>query len=232
LYAWHGLGVVGRVDAQVAEHAEFSIKPMPDGAPTVGVDTGSTRLRAYNPGMLHTLNSLVGTAAMENLTLLINHVLASEPVATKRLAAHTGRCIQLQFSGWPSLLPPLPATSFRVSPAGLIEWCGSDAVVSDPDLRVTIDASNPALSVAQALSGTRPKVDVSGDAAFATDLNWLIDNLRWDMQDDLARVAGQAPAREIARIAGGIANGMREAVRTLSGLVARDRNEPAEPPAR
>jgi ubiquinone biosynthesis protein UbiJ len=41
------------------------------------------------------------------------------------------------------------------------------------------------------------------------------------VQDDLARIVGQAPAREIARIAGGIAAGMREAVKTLSGLVAR-----------
>jgi ubiquinone biosynthesis protein UbiJ len=128
------------------------------------------------------------------------------------------------------LLPPLPATAFRVTPAGLIEWCGPEPIL-DPDLRVSIDASNPALAMAQALSGTRPKVDVSGDAAFATDLNWLIDNLRWDIQDDLARVVGQAPAREIARIASGIASGLREAVRTLSGFVARGRNSPAEPPA-
>jgi len=75
--------------------------------------------------------------------------------------------------------------------------------------------------MAQALAGARPKVDVSGDAAFAADLNWLFDNLRWDVQDDLARVVGQAPAREIARVASGIAAGMREAAKAVSGLVAR-----------
>jgi ubiquinone biosynthesis protein UbiJ len=117
-------------------------------------------------------------------------------------------------------LPPLPATAFRVTPAGLLEWCGADAP-SEPDLRVSVDASNPALAMAQALAGTRPKVDVAGDAAFATDLNWLFDNLRWDVQDDLARIVGQAPAREIARVAGGIANGMREAAKAVSGLVGR-----------
>ena len=168
--------------------------------------------------MFHTLNSLLGDAAIERLTLLVNHVLASESVATQRLRVHAGRCIQLRFEAWPSLLPPLPATTFRVTPAGLVEWCGADAP-ADPDLRVGIDASNPALAMAQALAGTRPKVDVAGDAAFATDLNWLFDNLRWDMQDDLARVVGPAPAREIARVAGGIAAGMREAVRTFSGLI-------------
>ena len=170
--------------------------------------------------MFHSLNSLLGHAAIERLTLLANHVLAAEPVATERLRAHVGRSIELHFTGWPALLPPLPATAFRVTPAGLLEWCAAE-VPAEPDLRVTVDAGNPALAVAQALAGTRPQVDVAGDAAFAADLNWLFDNLRWDVQDDLARIVGQAPAREIARIASGVAAGMREAAKTLSGLVSR-----------
>jgi ubiquinone biosynthesis protein UbiJ len=181
--------------------------------------------------MFHSLNSLVTTAAIERLTLLANHVLASEPVATQRLRAHAGRCIQLHFDGWPSLLPPLPVTSFVVTPAGLVEWSG-EQVPADPDLRVSIDASNPALAMAQALAGTRPKVEVAGDAAFATDLNWLFDNLRWDVQDDLAKLVGQAPAREISRLAGGVAAGVREAVRTLTGLVNRARDTSAGSPTR
>ena len=170
--------------------------------------------------MFHELNTLFNKAAMERLTLLVNHILISEPAATRRLAVHSGRSIELSFDGWPKLLPALPSMSFRVTPAGLIEWCETDAS-ADPDLRVRIDASNPAQVVSQALLGERPKVDVSGDAAFASDLNWLFDNLRWDMQDDLARVVGQAPAREIARLAGGIASGVRALVRTVGGLVAR-----------
>ena len=170
--------------------------------------------------MLHSLNLLLGQAVVERLTLLVNHVLSSEPVATQRMRAHAGRVIGLQFEGWPAPLPPLPATAFRVTKAGLLEWCGAE-VPTEPDLRVSIDASNPALAMAQAFGGTRPQVDVAGDAAFATDLNWLFDNLRWDVQDDLARIVGQAPAREIARVAGGIAAGMREAAKAVSGLVAR-----------
>ncbi len=169
--------------------------------------------------MFHSLHAQLGHAAIERLTLLVNHILGSEPIATKRLQAHTGRSIRLSFEGWPGLLPPLPATAFRVTPAGLIEWCGAEPPTG-PDLRVRIDASNPVLAAAQALAGTRPKVEVAGDAAFATDLNWLFDNLRWDVQDDLARIVGQAPAREIARVGSGIAAGMREAAKAVSGLVA------------
>ncbi len=171
--------------------------------------------------MFHTLNTMVGTAVVERLTLLANHVLSAEPVACRRLQAHSGRCFRLQFDGWPSLLPPLPATAFRITPAGLVEWCGAEPVAAAADLTVTVEASNPALSVLQAAAGTRPGVDVAGDASFATDLNWLFDNLRWDVQDDLERMFGAAPAREIARVAQAVAGGMREAARTLGQLVAR-----------
>jgi ubiquinone biosynthesis protein UbiJ len=170
--------------------------------------------------MFQSLNSLLGQATLERLTLLANHVIASEPVASQRLGHHAGRSIELRFDGWPALLPPLPATAFRVTPAGLLEWCGTEPP-AEPDLRVSVDASNPALAMAQALVGMRPAVDVAGDAAFATDLNWLFDNLRWDVQDDLARLVGQGPAREIARVAGGVAAGMREAAKAVGGLVAR-----------
>ncbi len=203
----------------------FSIKSKASRPSTAGE---RTRVRAYNPCMFHSLNSLLGSAAIERVTLLVNHVLAAEPLAAERLRVHAGRCMQLHFDGWPGLLPALPATAFRVTPAGLIEWCG-DETPAEPDLRVTVDASNPALAMAQALAGTRPKVDVAGDAAFATDLNWLFDNLRWDVQDDLARIVGQAPAREIARVGAGVAAGLREAVRTLTGLATRGRDGAAGP---
>ena len=177
-------------------------------------------MRAYNPCMFHSLNSLLGQAAVERTTLLANHVLGIEPIAMQRLKQHAGRSIQLHFQGWPPLLPPLPTTTFRVTNAGLLEWCDAEAPI-EPDLRVDIDASNPALAMLQTVTGERPKVVVAGDAAFATDLNWLIDNLRWDVQDDLARLVGQGPAREVARIASGVAAGVREAARAVGGLVAR-----------
>lgn len=178
--------------------------------------------------MLHSLNSLLGSAVMERVTLLLNHVLSAEPVAMQRLKVHAGRCMQLHFDGWPTRLPPLPPTAFQVTPAGLLEWRGAE--VRDPALRIGIDASNPALGLAQALTGQRPRIEVAGDAGFAADLNWLIDNLRWDVEDDLARAVGQAPAREIARIAGGIAFAIRGAVQAAGALVRRGRNGGLEDP--
>jgi ubiquinone biosynthesis protein UbiJ len=176
--------------------------------------------RAYNPCMLHTLHILLGTSVMERAVLLVNHVLRSEPVATARLAAHSGRRIELRFDGWPDLLPALPATDFRISAAGLVEWGGAgQADRAEPaDLRITVDASNPLLVAAQALSGDRPRIDVAGDAVLATDVNWLFDNLRWDIEDDLAKLVGPAPAREAARVGGAIAAALRQAAQSLDAL--------------
>ena len=170
--------------------------------------------------MFKALQSLLAPAVMERLTLLVNHVLASEPVAAQRLRPHVGRCIVVLFEAWPSLLPPLPTAAFRITPAALLEWCGSDAP-ADAALRITIDASNPALALLQAIAGERPRIDVSGDAAFAADVNWLFDNLRWDVQDDLARIVGQAPAHELARLASAIAAALRSAAQTLGARARR-----------
>jgi ubiquinone biosynthesis protein UbiJ len=177
--------------------------------------------------MLHTLTATLQDALSQRLTLLLNHVLGAESVATDRLRGHVGRTLRLHFEGWPALLPPLPQISYRVTPAGLLEFCAPDAG-ADPDLRLTVDASNPALALAQwSASGEWPRVAVQGDAQFAADLSWLMDNLRWDVQDDVARLVGQAPAHELARIARMIAGGLRATLTALSGVAARRAGGPA-----
>lgn len=167
--------------------------------------------------MLSTLQALAAPAALQRLTLLLNHVLASEPVATHRLKSHAGRRIAITLDGWPSLLPPVPPLSFLVTPAGLLEWDGDAAGFVPPaaDLQVTIDASNPALAFVQGLTGRRPRIEVAGDALLAGDVNWLFDNLRWDVQDDLARLLGNAPSHELARFGSWLAGALRELVQRV-----------------
>jgi ubiquinone biosynthesis protein UbiJ len=171
--------------------------------------------------MFQDLQSLFSDALMQRATLLINHVLAAEPVATDRLRAHSGSSLLIEFNGWPAAFPAPPVVAFAITPAGLLEWMDGDSP-AQPDLRVSVDASNPLLWLTHLLRGSRPEVSVAGNAALAADVNWLIDNLRWDLQDDLAALVGAGPAHEIARLARGIAEGVRRAVRTVEGLVVRD----------
>ena len=178
--------------------------------------------------MFHALQTLAGSAVMERVTLLLNHVLASEPVATERLVGHVGRCIRLQFDGWPAVLPRLPVAAFRVTPAGLLEWCG-DAPAAEADLLVEIDASNPGQLALLALSGQRPGIKVTGDAALASDVNWLFDNLRWDIVDDLEALVGPAAAHQLGKLGEAVAAALKAAVQTLASVARGGRH--GEPPA-
>jgi ubiquinone biosynthesis protein UbiJ len=170
--------------------------------------------------MLDALNALVAPAAMERLTLLINHVLASEPVAVARMQPHAGRCIGLHLEHWPSLLPAPPVLAFCVTRAGLLEWCAEGAP-PQPDLHVTLDAANPALLALRWLSGQAPAMDIQGDAAFASDVHWLADNLRWDVAADLERLFGPTVSYQLARVATGFAAALRRAVQSGGAIASR-----------
>ena len=175
--------------------------------------------------MFETVRSLAAPAVMQRLTLLVNHLLTSEPIAMNRLRPHVGRRIHLQIAGWPSWLPAWPVLDFRITPAGLLEWCGdADSLASaelpeTADLQLVVEAANPAVALLHGMAGRRPRVSISGDAVLATDVDWLFENLRWDFEDDLARVVGAAPARELSRLAGWIGGGIREAARLAARVV-------------
>ncbi len=166
--------------------------------------------------MFHALQNLTNSAVMERATLLLNHVLASETVATERLRRHAGSCIRLHFDGWPALLPALPATAFRLTPAGLLEWCGVEPP-ADAQMQINVDASNPAWMALMTLAGERPAISVTGDAALASDVNWLFDNLRWDVADDLEQIVGPAAAQLLVKLGGAIHAAAAGAARTLAG---------------
>jgi ubiquinone biosynthesis protein UbiJ len=172
--------------------------------------------------MLQTLNALLAPALMERLVLVINHVLGAEPAATQRLSAHEARVIELQLQDWPSLLPAPPALAFRVTPAGMLEWCGGNAPAA-ADLSVRIDAANPLGLMARAMVGDRPSVAIDGDAQLAADVNWLLQNLRWDIAADLERLFGPAVAYPLHRLGSALAQALRGALQGASGLTQRTR---------
>lgn len=175
---------------------------------------------AYNRAMLHTLPNLLAPAILERLTLLANHVLGSEAVATERLRPHAGRRLELQLGAWPSLLPAPPPLAWRVTPAGLLEWQGLQPGAA-PELRVQLDASNPAALAARLMAGEPPALQIEGDAQFAADINWLAQNLRWDMAADLERFFGPVVAQQLAAVASALAKGLKGALRGAQELGQR-----------
>jgi ubiquinone biosynthesis protein UbiJ len=172
--------------------------------------------------MLHALNTLLAPAVMDRLTLVINHVLSSESVATDRLKVHAGKSVELLPEGWPSLLPPPPVLAFRISPAGLLEWDGPERRGA-ADLALRLDTSNPVSIVSRALAGEMPAVDIDGDALLAGDVNWLLQNLRWDVGADLERLFGPLAGPQLHRLGSALAGALRAAVQGAGDLRERVR---------
>jgi ubiquinone biosynthesis protein UbiJ len=163
---------------------------------------------------LPSITPLLMPALQDRLVLLINHVVSREPIAARRLQPLAGRGLVVHLAGWPTLLPAAPDLILGVTPAGLFERLEALPPNAAGGLRIEIDASNPARLALGALSGEAPKVSVQGDAAFAGEMHWLMDNLRWDIEDDLAGIVGPLAARQLAQFG-------RNLRRSLGGMAQR-----------
>ena len=168
--------------------------------------------------MLPNLNALLAPALMDRLVLVVNHVLSAEPQALARLTPHCGRVLQLDLLQLPRLLPAAPPLAFLITPAGLVEWCREPVAA---DLHVKLEAANPAALAFKLLSGDSPKLVIEGDAQLATDVDWLLKNLRWDVADDLHRLFGPTVAHELHRWGTALARALRAAGASASAVVGK-----------
>jgi ubiquinone biosynthesis protein UbiJ len=136
------------------------------------------------------------------VVLLLNHVLQQEPEAQARLKRQTGRVVEAH---WRQFSMRLQAT-----PAGLLDLA---AAAQAPDLTLTVGDDSP-FTLAQAmLRGEKPPVRIAGDVQLAAEVQWLVDHVRWDIEEDLARVFGDAPAHA----AGEVMRRMGDALRQFAG---------------
>jgi ubiquinone biosynthesis protein UbiJ len=168
---------------------------------------------------LPSLAPLLMPALQDRLVLLINHFVSREPIAAQRLQPLAGRGLVVHLARWPAMLPAAPDLILGVTPAGLFERLEAPPVGAG-GLRIEINAANPAKLALGALSGEAPGVSVQGDAAFAGEMHWLMDNLRWDVEDDLAGIVGPLAARQLGQFG-------RALRRSLSGLAQRFAPAPA-----
>ncbi|MGC4061466.1 MAG: hypothetical protein QM749_11725 [Aquabacterium sp.] len=165
--------------------------------------------------------SWIGQLALPKLTLLLNHIVSSEPVATAKLQAHAGRTVDIRWvapfsptlpgflgrAGFSTQVAPTP-WRFVITPAGLFEaveapvaQANNSSATQSNGLTITVHLPDPLTLARLALKGERPEVDIEGDAALAEIASWMMKNLRWDVQDDVARWLGTAPA-ELLRSVG------------------------------
>jgi ubiquinone biosynthesis protein UbiJ len=136
------------------------------------------------------------------LVLMLNHVLMQEPEAQARLARQSGRVVEAQ---WRNFTMRVVAT-----PAGLLDLA---TPVATPDLNLTLTEESPWHLATAAARGDKPPVRIAGDVQFAAEINWLVDHVRWDLEEDLSRVIGDAPAHAVGE-------GMRRMTQALRKFAA------------
>jgi ubiquinone biosynthesis protein UbiJ len=151
------------------------------------------------------------------LVLLLNHVLQQEPEAQARLKRQAGRLIEAH---WRVFNIRLQAT-----PAGLLDL-GSP--LTQPDLTLTLTEDSPFALAQVALRGEKPPVRIAGDVQLAAEVQWLVDHVRWDLEEDLSRLVGDAPAHTMGQVVRGMADALRRFVGTV---VAAPLVTPAAPVA-
>jgi ubiquinone biosynthesis accessory factor UbiJ len=117
---------------------------------------------------------------------LLNRLLAAEPWARERLAPFAGETVELR-------APLLPTLRFSILAGGTVE--AGDA---EPGLSMTF---KPELLAALARGEEHAwrAVDVEGNARLAAEVLVLARHLRWDAEEDLSRVVGDAAAHRLAQ---------------------------------
>jgi ubiquinone biosynthesis protein UbiJ len=158
--------------------------------------------------------------AQHRLVLLLNHVLMQEPQAMERLRRQAGRVVE---GHWRVFSVRLVAT-----PAGLLDLANPAAT---PDLTLTLAEESPFALAQAALRGEKPPVRIAGDVQLAAEVNWLVDHVRWDLEEDLARVFGDAPAHAIGRAVHAMADALRRFVPAPGGGAAPGAGGPSAGPA-
>ncbi len=137
------------------------------------------------------------------IVLLLNHVLMQEPEATMRLARLKGQSVQMK---WRDI-----DLHLLVTPAGLFDVAADSA---KPDLLLEVLPQSPLELIQNLLQGKKPDVRIEGDVQLAAEINWLADHVRWDVEEDLARIVGDVPARLLTQTAQRI----RDAVNRLANV--------------
>jgi len=126
----------------------------------------------------------------QKLVLLLNHVLMQEKEAQNRLLRKKGSVVHVRWGVF--------ALDLLITPAGLVDRAPATA---RPDLLLAVAAESPGVVLQSVLAGKAPPVKIEGDVQLASELGWLADNLRWDVEEDLSRLIGDVPAHTLGSAA-------------------------------
>ena len=138
----------------------------------------------------------------------LNHLLSQADWARAKLIPFAGRRARLA-------MPPFQL-DLAIREDGYVEA----AIEGDaPDVTMTLPADAP-LRAFQGQEQIIAAARVEGNAHLATELSFVLRNLRWDAEEDLSRAVGDIAAHRMMQGATAFANWQKEAARNLAENVA------------
>jgi len=143
------------------------------------------------------------------------HLLARESWARERLRPHAGAVVRIE--GGPLAL------ALRIDEHGML-LASEAAGEADVTLSLPADAPLRLLLDRQSLFAG---IHLAGSADIAEALAFVFRNLRWDVEEDLARFVGDIPARRLGMLGDRLSREIREGSRRLAANVAEFASEEA-----
>ncbi|MCG1043382.1 sterol-binding protein [Mycetohabitans sp. B8] len=181
------------------------------------------------------------TIAAKSFVAVVNHLLIREAWARERLLPYAGKTARLVLSpvmlelavqgdGMVAVLQRPPAGAAAPAPAaapGEVREARAEAphaarddasashapVPPTVDVTITVPPSALSAFAAGGQAAILKHVRIEGDAEFAATIAKLAEHLRWDAEEDLARLIGDVPAHRIASVVRTVAAYARRAGR-------------------
>ena len=139
----------------------------------------------------------------------LNHLLGAETWARDKLKPYAGQCVEFR-------APPLPALRLDILDSGLLSNAPKDAA---PSLVVTI-GSGALPAFARGEEALMREIGIEGSADLAGAVQYLFRHLRWDIEEDLSRIFGDAPAHRMMAVGRRIATWGSDASEKLAQNLA------------
>jgi len=136
----------------------------------------------------------------------LNALLQSEPWARERLLPFASEILELR-------APPLPKLRFTITADGRLD---ATRGAGEASLLVTIRPE----ALAAAVKGEDQllrAIDVAGNAKLAAEIMFLARHLRWDAEEEAAKLVGDAAAHRLVALARGAAAWHADAARRIAG---------------
>ena len=139
----------------------------------------------------------------------LNHLLGAEAWARDKLKPFTGQCVEFRAA-------LLPVLRLEILDTGLLASAAQNAA---SNLVVTI-ASGALPALVQGEEALMREINIEGNADLAGAVRYLFRHLRWDLEDDLSRVFGDALAHRMVQEGSRFAAWNREAAGKLARNLA------------